>query len=66
MEDGPSDAGQPSPGRKENGTLVERASTPNPEEKSNWETLLAAIPAKPVVEVLLEYLLQEVSSDLFR
>jgi hypothetical protein len=33
-----------------------------PKEKENWNKLLACIPPKAVVEVLLEYLIQEVST----
>jgi hypothetical protein len=33
-----------------------------PREKENWNKLLACIPPKAVVEVLLEYLIQEVST----
>jgi hypothetical protein len=32
-----------------------------PQEQENWRRLQAALPSKGVVEVLLEYLIQEVS-----
>lgn len=48
-------------GNLENALVVEDEPATS-EEKANWNKLLACIPPKAVVEVLLEYLIQEVSS----
>lgn len=34
------------------------------QDRANWATILANVPGKAVVEVLLEYVTQEVSLDL--
>jgi hypothetical protein len=39
---------------------VEVAETDDPQERANWNRIRVIIPDKAVVEVLLEYLLQEV------
>jgi hypothetical protein len=50
-------------GNLENALVVDEEPATS-DEKANWHKLLACIPPKAVVEVLLEYLIQEVSSYL--
>lgn len=47
-------------GRLENGLLVDDEPA-TAQEVENWNAILANIPGKAVVEVLLEYVIQEVS-----